>query len=169
MAKRLIRPIRIAGNVAYVPLTQGYEAIIDVADVALIEGVNWRALVAANTVYAVREGPRPQRSTILMHRVIMGNPSGLCIDHRDGNGLNNTRGNLRGATHSQNMSNQRIRNDNVSGLKGVCFEKERGKWRAEISANGTRRWLGYYETSDAAHAAYVNASAALHGEFGRIS
>jgi hypothetical protein len=49
-----IRTIRIQGNVAYVPLTRGYEAIIDAGDVPLVLERNWTALLAPRTVYAVR-------------------------------------------------------------------------------------------------------------------
>ena len=57
MADRFIRPIRIEGQVAYVPLTQGYEAVIDVDDVAFVECFNWYALRNGKTFYAVRHVP----------------------------------------------------------------------------------------------------------------
>lgn len=47
------RPIRIEGNTAYVPLTQGYEAIIDAEDVSVVEPYPWSAMKAGNNVYAV--------------------------------------------------------------------------------------------------------------------
>lgn len=42
---------------------------------------------------------------VLLHRLIMGEPEGLPVDHRDGDGLNNSRGNLRACTHSENRLN----------------------------------------------------------------
>jgi len=169
---RKIRQIRIEGNIAYVPLTKGYEAIIDADDIHLVDRWNWCAAVTPYTVYAYRcvKSGSSQR-TILMHRVLMGEPEGLDVDHRDGNGLNNNRttngGNLRIATASQNGCNRHIRKDNTSGFKGVV--RSRGGWRASIVLNGKRQHLGYFATPNAAHDAYVAASLQLHGEFGRIS
>lgn len=41
MGKAQLRPIRVEGNVAFVPLTKGLEAIVDVEDLPLVEGLNW--------------------------------------------------------------------------------------------------------------------------------
>lgn len=169
MAKRSIRPIRIDGNLAYVPLTQGYEAVIDAADVPLVAEWAWCAKMGRNTVYAMRRdysGVKPR--DVLMHRAIMGNPAGFEIDHIDGDGLNNCRANLRLATHQQNMRNQRTRSDNTSCFKGVDWNKRDLKWQARIGLNGKRVSLGYFDTPEAAYAAYCSASAELHGQFGRM-
>ena len=45
MASREIRPIRVEGNIAYVPLTKGCEALIDAADVPLIHSFGPHTLV----------------------------------------------------------------------------------------------------------------------------
>jgi hypothetical protein len=167
---RNIRPIRIEGKIAYVPLTQGYEAIIDAADVHMVDGWNWYAMVLTNTVYVARNSHRDangNRNTILLHRVIIGCPDGLDVDHRDADGLNNRRCNLREATHAQNMRNRRIQADNTSGFKGASWHKNSGKWQAKISIDGKEHHLGLHPTPEEAHAAYASASARLHGEFGR--
>lgn len=163
-----IRQIRIEGNLAYVPLTQGYEAIIDAADVPLVEGFNWCASVAGNRVYAVRgvvlDG---KAATIWMHRVIMSPPDHVLVDHRDGDGMNNRRKNLRIATKTQNNRNTRKGKNNTSGFKGVSWDGWHGKWRAFITVDRKRHTLGCHSTAEEAHAAYCEASARLHGEFGR--
>jgi hypothetical protein len=167
---RPIRPIRIEGDVAYVTLTRGYEAIIDAADVPLVEGCNWCVMGNKQWLYAMRNIVNKQTGkpgVVLMHRVIMGDPDGLYIDHIDGNGINNQRLNLRLATHAENLRNQRIGKNNTSGFKGVT--KSRSKWRAGIRANYIKYNLGCFDTPEAAHAAYVAASAVLHGEFGRVA
>ncbi len=166
--RKPIRQIRIEGNLAYVPLTKGYEAVIDADDVDLVGKYNWCAILDGRSVYAFRRGPSPERLTIRMHRFLMGDPDGLDIDHQDGDGLNNRRGNLRYATKSQNSQNQRLSKSSTSGLKGVCWHKARCKWRAAIRVNSKRTYLGHHDTIEAAYAAYVEASARLHGEFGRI-
>lgn len=164
---RNIRPIRVEGQLAYVPLTQGYEAVIDAADVPLVDCYNWRADVRSKIIYAVRTSYSGQRpNAMLMHRVIMGEPHGMYVDHQDGDGLNNRRNNLREATPMQNMHNRRINANNKSGFKGVSLHRRTGKWVAQIRINGEKTYLGYYQTPEKAHAAYCAASAKHHGEFG---
>ena len=169
MANRSIRPIRIDGNVAYVPLTRGYEAVIDAADAPLIEGRNWSAKVNRRAVYAVTKIRlvNGKQGVLWLHRLIMGDPAEFNVDHIDGNGLYNCRSNLRLATASQNKFNSRRSTNNTSGFKGVSWHPGNAKWRAYISFEGKKHHLGYYDTPDTAHSAYAVASAKLHGEFGR--
>ena len=167
---KAIRQIRVDGNIAYVPLTKGYEAVIDAADVPLVDGWNWTANVRSHTVYAQRKdrsGPMPR--TVMLHRVIARTPEGLDTDHSDGDGLNNRRDNLRVATRSQNQHNQRVALRNTSGFKGVTWHKAKGKWNALIKLHGKRRNLGYFSLAEDAAAAYAKASEELHGEFGRTA
>lgn len=168
------RPIRIEGNLAYVPLTRGYEAVIDAEDVHLVEGWNWTALVCVGHVYAFRIISHDNKTkAVLMHRVIMGEPEGLLVDHKDGNGLNNQkRGdawNLRVATRSQNAQNQGVRKNNTSRLKGVSWHKASGKWVARIMLEGKETWLGSFKCRTAAAVAYMKASRKHHGDFGRTA
>jgi AP2 domain/HNH endonuclease len=163
------RPIRIEGDVAYVPLSRGYEAVIDAVDVPLIEALRWRVHVGKRTAYALHSGPRPARCNIFMHRLLMREPDGLRVDHKDGNGLNNRKDNLRPATDQQNSFNSRIPSNNTSGFKGVSWHKRDHKWRARITFGGKRRHLGDFNTPEDAHKAYAKASAELHGEFGRVA
>jgi hypothetical protein len=165
---RQVRPIRVCGDVAYVTLTQGHEAIIDAADVSLVDKWNWYAGIRAHLIYAVRSDRIGQNKiTVLMHRVIMRDPVRLHIDHEDGDGLNNRRYNVRIATPSQNMHNMRTRCDNTSGFKGVHFSKSSGKWMARIKLNQKTNYLGLFASPEDAHAAYCLASDKYHGEFGR--
>jgi hypothetical protein len=165
------RPIRIEGDAAYVPLTKGYEAIIDAADVPLVEGVNWFAVVQLSAVYAQRSARRVngKRKAVLLHRVIMDAPDGLEVDHVNGDGLDNRRSNLRLATRSENQHNRRVQNNNTSGFKGVSWHKRDLKWYARIGLDGRRKLLGFFDTPEAAYAAYVEASTRLHGDFARFA
>lgn len=160
------RPIRIEGDVAYVPLTKGYEAVIDAADVPLIAGVCWTAAEDGNTVYAYRRSKAD--GLVRMHRLLTGADRSLDVDHRDGDGLNNRRANLRTATRSQNISNMRITARNTSGYKGVYWHVKSEKWCANIRVSGKLHYLGTHPTIEAAAEAYAKASAELHGEFGRL-
>ena len=92
---------------------------------------------------------------------------GIRPEEIDGDGLNNSRANLRAATVSENQHNRRLDFDSTSGLKGAHFDKSRGKWLARIKVNGTSIYLGLYSSAEEAHTAYCAASAKYHGEFGR--
>lgn len=169
---RSTRPIRIEGEIAYIPLTKGYEAVIDARDVPLVDGRNWCASVDLNTVYAMRrDNVGGKWKNIKLHRVLMGEPLGFEVDHRDGNGLNNRRqgetGNLRLATHGQNKRNSRYLTKGAVGLKGVKMDRRCNKYQARICAFGRTISLGYFSTPEDAHEAYCKASADLHGSFGR--
>ena len=170
MAKKAIRPIRIEGNVAYVPLTQGYEAIIDAADVPLVEGVNWYFHKDRRTAYAYRclpRGPSGRQKTLSMHSVILPSEGGLLIDHIDTNGLNNRRNNLRLCTNAQNCQNKNLQSNNTTGIRGVYWVEEVGKWRAIITVNQKRINIGYFGTAEAAASAYAEAQEIYHGAFAR--
>ena len=69
------------------------------------------------------------------------------IDHRDGDGTNNSIGNLRLATHKQNGENTKRRKDNMSGRRGVSFHQASGLWRARASHNG-KETCAYFKTFD---------------------
>jgi hypothetical protein len=165
---RQIRPIRICGDVAHVPLTQGYTAIIDAVDVPLVSGQNWAAFVQPRAVYVFRKDYSGTKArTVYLHRFLMNDPCGLLVDHEDSDGLNNRRGNLRVATKMQNMRNRRIHRNNKSGFKGVFLVKARGNWVAQITINCQQKYLGTFASPEEAHAAYCRASEKYHGEFGR--
>jgi hypothetical protein len=89
------------------------------------------------------------------------------IDHRDGNPLNNRWDNLRLASHANNAANRGRLRTNRSGFKGVCFDRRRGKWLAQITKDGRRYCIGRFATAEQAHAAYVAKAHELFGEFAR--
>lgn len=87
-------------------------------------------------------------------------PDGV-IDHRDGDGVTNALRNLRDVTRAVNNENQRrARADSRSGMLGVTVYGDR--FRARIRAAGKLRWLGIFDSADAAHAAYLSAKRQLH-------
>lgn len=87
------------------------------------------------------------------------------VDHQDTDGLNNRWDNLREATHAQNGHNQGLRVTNKSGVKGVSWSAERGKWFASITINGREKGLGRFNTIEEAAAARRAAEANYHGDF----
>jgi len=155
-----------------VPLTRGYAATVDSID-ADLAALTWTALPSPNTVYACRGIPldNGKQTTIKLHRVILALKlgrdlsEGEQVDHIDGDGLNNTRDNLRLATSAQNSANRGKQSNNTSGFKGVSWNKPRGKWRAQIRVGGNQIHLGMFTSKDEAHAAYCEAAEEYFGEF----
>lgn len=169
---RAVRPFILHREIAIIPLSQGYEAIVDADCVSLVGNWNWSVLISKrrNAKYACRvERKNGKQIMTLMHRVILNAARDRQIDHIDGNGLNNCRSNLRACLQSENVLNVGLRSDNSAGLKGVSFDHRCGKWKAEISRSGKRTYLGYFPSAEGAHAAYKQASLTIHGEFARSS
>lgn len=87
------------------------------------------------------------------------------IDHIDGNRDNNAIANLREATNGENLRNRGPQRDNTSGFKGVTWDRERGKWTAQINLRGKHHHLGRFDNKKDAARAYDLAAARLHGEY----
>lgn len=102
-----------------------------------------------------------------MHRVIIGMDKGDShVDHINGNRSDNRLENLRIVTKAQNLWNMGKHDSrNKSGFKGVCLDKRRGTWKAEISENGNRHYLGAFKTKEMAAKAWNEAAIKLHGEY----
>jgi hypothetical protein len=167
-----IRRITIDGDVARVPLTRGFMAIIDTADVPLVEGFNWYADEKSGTVYAATTVllDNGNQCTLYLHRRVLGlTISTVHVDHIDGNGLNNQRSNIRPCSRSENMRNRGAYRNNTSGFKGVFWFARDRRWRARIRVDGKDKHLGFFDDPEAAHEAYCAAAAELHGEFARVA
>jgi hypothetical protein len=168
---------RIDGNVAYVPLTKGYTAVVDVDDLHIVGEWQWCASVRRDRkgkimcVYAERRATFADGTTqvLRLHRAILNPGKGFDVDHIDSDGLNNKRSNLRAATRAQNTMNRRAQTTNTSGIKGVFFESRSKKWVAKIKLNGKTHWLGCFERKEKAAEVYALAAERLHKEFRRLS
>lgn len=110
-----------------------------------------------------------------MHRLIMGSKSGEIVDHKNMNGLDNRRDNLRLCGMSENSSN-RVKKAGVnvsSKYKGVHFDrrnkKSENRWIAMIYAGGRSKYLGLFATEVEAAEAYNRAASTAFGEFARLN
>lgn len=83
------------------------------------------------------------------------------IDHIDRDRANNRIANLREVTPSQNAQNSGAHRDSSSAFKGVSLHKK-GRWRAEITHDGTTKFLGVYPSEQEAAQAYLLKSIELH-------
>lgn len=156
-----------------IPLTQGYVAIVDADDFEALSRFSWSALVLRRNgrtrVYAKRgttEAGRPVH--IYMHRQILGATGP--VDHRNGNGLDNRKSNLRPATTSLNNANRERPALTLSRFRGVTPSGRPGKpWRAQIKTGGRNRNLGYFWTEEEAARAWDAAALEAFGEFARLN
>jgi hypothetical protein len=154
-------------GVCIIPVKGCEGAIVDEQDRPLVESYRWHVAKRPNRriVYACAY---TSGGTISMHRLIMGAPSGQEIDHRDRNGLNNRRENLRIATHAQNQWNQeKTERPVTSRYKGVCRTPH--AWRADISFGGRNIYLGSFRSEEPAARAYNAKALELFGEFARLN
>ena len=151
-----------------IPLTQGKFALIDNRDYWLVRQFKWCAHKARRVWYASTNIRMcGVRKVVKMHRLLAGFPP-FDIDHKNGDGLDNQRRNLRPATRSQNQANCGPRQHNTSGYKGVCWDNRQKKWLARVQFCGKERYLGRFANLKNAAAAYKKATTQLNGEFARI-
>lgn len=144
------------------------EVLIDRDDLDKVSGLHWNIVKHNNVLYcraSSRKHLGTSRSFVFIHRLILGNPR--LVDHKNGNGLDNRKSNLREATHSQNSMNRDYPRS-VNQYRGVTFVRP-GKFQARITVNGKRESLGYFSSDSEAALAYNQASKKLHGEFGRLN
>lgn len=87
------------------------------------------------------------------------------IDHKDGDKLNNHIDNLRPATNAENSWNSQLSKANTSGVKGVCWDKDRKLWHARVHANGKSYDLGFHEDLELAELIVSEARDILHGDY----
>lgn len=148
-----------------IKLSKGLIAFVDDSDYLSLKAYKWYAQKNHNTFYAARhtEYTKGKRQTILMHRELLNAPFGVQVDHRDRNGLNNTRQNIRLATQALNSHN--VPSKGKSGFKGVRLRSGNRKrpWKSEIKVNGKSTCVGYFETKEEAAKAYDIAAKAVYG------
>jgi len=152
-----------------IPLGEGKFTIVDEQDFYRFNNFNWCPQENGPDIYAVRFVGNPKR-IVSLHREIMGQPKGLVVDHRNNNGIDNRRENLRTGTQSQNLCNKaKTKLKTSSRFIGVHFDKKRTLWAATIRHNGRSVWLGRFENEIDAAKAYDKAAKKYHGEFARLN
>jgi hypothetical protein len=154
-----------------IPLTQGKFALVDPKNYYWLAAYHWYAYRSALTWYAHRAVKiNGKRSVISMHCQIMPLPKGLLVDHKNCNGLDNRRANLRPATHAENCHNRRKYSTPTSSrFKGVRWHKHGKKWAATIRGNNRAIHLGYFADETDAARAYDEAAKKYHKEFARLN
>lgn len=137
----------------------------------MVDDSDYAAVLAAAPWHVERRSDvllyvvRNQKKPYSLHRFLMGvNDPKVLIDHKNRNGLDNRRLNIRIATRSQNNANGR-KKAHSSRFRGVYWNKSRGKWRAEVRADGKKKHLGYFPDEKQAALARDRAARELFGPF----
>lgn len=158
--------IIVKKNYGLVPLTQDKFAIIDIEDIEKVKDYYWIFYKDRNTYYAKTT---INNKRISMHRLI------LCLtdvkiltDHKNNNGLDNRKFNLRTCNKSQNGMN-RLKQNGSSKFKGVFFHKQTKCWKSQIQVNKRRFSLGYYKIESDAAKAYDDAALKHFCEFAKTN
>lgn len=154
-----------------IPLTQNKIALVDDADFDELNKHKWYAACIQGEWYAARNVTMVsgKQRQLLMHCAIL--PAGGKLrDHKDGNGLNNQRSNLRFCTRSQNAQNAKMPTFcKSSRFKGVSWHKQMKQWRSQIKVYGQAMELGFFKVESDAAKAYDAAARLYFGEFARTN
>ncbi len=157
-----------------VMLTRGKVALVDDEDFDLVRDYTWRAYKGNQSWYAATSIKKADGrfTTLSLHFLLMGR-NNLEVDHKNGNGLDNRRNNLRFSTSLQNSRNKPKFNSErrqfTSLYKGVHFHKKSGKWRAMIKISGMQRHLGLFSDPTQAAHAYDQAAQHYFADFARTN
>jgi hypothetical protein len=147
-----------------IPLSRGYKAIVDDIDYTLVSKYTWfvRIRKSERTPYAcAKVGDRH----ILMHKLITGYS---VTDHKNTNGLDNRRENLRVGTNSTNKMNARKQRGHYTSIyKGVSLRK--GRWRAVIYLNRRQYHIGTFDSEIEAAKAYNVAASNIFGRYALLN
>ncbi len=151
-----------------IKLTQGKVALVDDEDYERVSALKWQARKtrSARNYYAYHAWKEEGRVRhISMHRLILAAPIGADVDHRDGDGLNNRRSNIRLCTPTQNEMNKKPSSRNTSGYKGVSHYNKGPKWMAKLKVGNRKiRRFGFTSAEEAARA-YDALAIEHYGEF----
>lgn len=150
-----------------IKLTRGVSTFVDDCDFEELSKHKWYAQNIRGRLYACRSTWTP-RAIILMHRQIMKvTDRNVFIDHKDGDGLNNIKSNIRLCSSVQNSRNIGIRKNNTTGFKGVSLHRK--KYAASITVNYKKITLGTFKLKLDAAKAYNQAAVKYHGEFASLN
>lgn len=145
------------------------ETIIDLADLSLVQSFpgTWSCHIEPKQphlryVYGDAGSSRKPSTRLRakLHRWITQAPTGLPVDHKSGDGLDNRRYNLRIATQAENMQNQVVHRRSRSGIRGVRPNGSSG-WQAFIYLNYRYHCLGNYPSKEKAAVVAAQARAKM--------
>lgn len=152
--------------------------LIDDEDYEFVIKHKWFVIKGGNTFYVVRNCYRTgKQKRLWLHREIMNPADNMDVDHKNNDGLDNRKSNLRVVTRTQNSQNRTSKKNGNSKYLGVCLHKKKNVvavyWTAHIRVNKKLKWLGQFPyNSDGelkAAKAYDVAALKYHGEFANLN
>lgn len=149
-----------------IPLTKGQVALVDDDDFDRLSAIRWWARAARAGHGGFYAEGWLNGARVHMHHLVLPPRDGRTPDHRNRNGLDNRRENLRLATKGEQMANREFPRG-ATGFRGVSLHNPArpSPYRAHINVAGRRVSLGYFPTAEAAARAYDAKARELHGEF----
>ena len=158
-----------------IPLTQGYFAQVDDEDYEQLIKLKWSVKIdyrKHGTVCYARHTKvqMGKRVSIYMHRLIMEiTDSKIFTDHKNGDGLDNRKINLRKCTNRQNLYNTNAITGSKSQYKGISWSKEKRKWMSKMMINGKNKSIGSFDNELDAAICYDKIAIKIHGEFIKLN
>lgn len=144
-------------------LNNGMKTMVDDLDFEYLNSFKWKVKLNKNNTYAYRS---KNGKCIWMHRQILGlSDINLFSDHKDHNGLNNQRDNLRVSTRRQNNCNKKSAKNSTSKYLGVSYDSHNKNWRATIFKDYKQTNIGRFKTEENAATAYNIFAEKYHGRF----
>ena len=157
-----------------IQLPHGIFALIDSEDYERISKHRWSCIKngagnprAVKRAEYIKEGRTTK--TFYLHRELMNPPSEMCVDHIDGDPLNNQKNNLRVCSHSENAANIQRDPRSKSGFFGVYWHKGKEKWKACIMRDYKSIHIGYFITAEQAAIERDIVAVELFGEFATLN
>lgn len=161
-------------------LSSGHIALVDDVDVTLVLGTNWHLKVRGGGIGQYARSNRPGGGSTYMHRLILGvSDPRVLVDHVDGNGLNNTRTNLRLCSNKENSRNRACKTKAVSGFLGVGYLPysisagrripRQKPWFAHVTVDGKSIFGGYFLTPEEAAIKRDAMAIEHHGNFAALN
>jgi len=148
-----------------IPLTQGLFTIVDDEDYEFLNQFKWYAWDNHGYGFYAAGHPDGEGSFALMHNLLLVRPLERHTDHRDGDGLNNQKANLRIVTNQQNQWNCRRQKNCKSRYKGVHWHSSRLKWQVDCGG----KYCGLYASEIEAAIVYNGKARELYGEYARLN
>lgn len=146
-------------------LGHGRVVLVDDADLDMLRQFKWLPVRRGQTYYA---RSRFGGATIYMHRLLLLPDPDQSVDHKNGNGLDNRRANLRVADACGQARNSR-KGGGVSRFRGVYLNRNTGRWYAQVSIRDRSIHLGTFDSEEEAALARDAAARVHYGEFGRFN
>lgn len=148
-------------------LFSGEIALVDDEDFDLINAYKWYRSKRKRVTYAIAN---VRKKTIYMHKVITHTDNSQKIDHKNHDGLDNRKENLRLTTGTNNQANRRKTDSSTSSsYKGLHYDKEHNCYIAKIVYQNTYIYLGSFSNEIAAAKAYDEAAKQIYKEFALIN